>query len=60
MKKPRNKDPYAARESARYENPIPSREFILTVLGQSVGPLTADELFSNLGLRGDIEREALS
>ncbi len=37
-------DPFASREAEKYENPIPSREFILKHLEASVGPLTHEEL----------------
>ncbi len=37
-------DPFASREADKYENPIPSREFILKHLEASVGPLTHEEL----------------
>jgi len=54
-----SRDPYASRESAKYENPIPSREFILDLLRESVGPLTHQELCEALSLTGDDDREAL-
>jgi len=56
LKKP---DPYADREAAKYENPIPSREFILDQLRASVGPLTQEELCAALGIAGDDGVEAL-
>ena len=34
------KDSFADREASKYENPIPSREFILDYLEHSVGPYT--------------------
>ncbi|MBQ0721389.1 MAG: ribonuclease R [Gammaproteobacteria bacterium] len=37
-------DPFASREAEKYENPIPSREFILKHLEASVGPLSHEEL----------------
>ncbi|MEZ0139737.1 MAG: ribonuclease R [Candidatus Reddybacter sp.] len=37
-------DPFASREAEKYDNPIPSREFILKHLEASVGPLTHEEL----------------
>ncbi len=37
-------DPFASREAEKYDNPIPSREFILRHLEASVGPLSHEEL----------------
>lgn len=59
MKKPRRSDPHAAREAARYENPIPSREFILSHLENSIGPLTHLELCREFKLTSDAAIEAL-
>lgn len=52
-------DPQAEREAARYEKPIPSREYILQLLADSVGPLNQAELSRELGLRDDEQIEAL-
>lgn len=57
MKK--NKDPYAKRESKKYANPIPSREFILDILDQSIGPMTNKQLVKALGMTSDEDKEAL-
>ncbi|OUS26755.1 ribonuclease R [Gammaproteobacteria bacterium 45_16_T64] len=35
-----NKDPNAEQEAQKYENPVPSREFILSLLENEGGPLT--------------------
>ena len=53
------KDPYAQRESEKYENPIPSRELIMEVLGRQEGPAHLKELATLLGLSADDELEAL-
>jgi ribonuclease R len=50
MKKHINKDFFSQREAAKYDNPIPSREYILDFLAQSRGPLTHDELCEELGI----------
>lgn len=50
-------DPHADRESSRYENPIPSREFILSVL--ETKPLTETQLAKALDLNGEEAEEAL-
>lgn len=58
-KKPGSPDPHAAREAAKYENPIPSREYLLDLLRASAGPLTHDEICSALGLADAAGVEAL-
>ena len=52
-------DPQAEREAARYEHPIPSREYLLQQLSASAGPLTHEELCRVLGLEEPAGREAL-
>ncbi|MGH1484843.1 MAG: ribonuclease R [Cellvibrionaceae bacterium] len=52
-------DPYAKRESKKYANPIASREFILDVLDQSVGPMSHKQLIKALGIKDEDDREAL-
>jgi ribonuclease R len=47
-KKQRLADPFAEREAANYENPLPSREFILDVLAEEGVPLTLDQLYALL------------
>jgi ribonuclease R len=52
-KKPARKtqtDPHRAREAARYDSPIASREFILETLADAGVPLTADELARRVGI----------
>ncbi len=60
MKKPRaskaprgqrGKDPHFEREAARYEAPIPSREFILETLAEAGVPLADEDLARAIGLR---------
>lgn len=52
-------DPFAARESENYENPIPSREFILDFLKQANIPMNRNDLFEALNLKGEDEYEGL-
>lgn len=60
MPKFKNKqDPYAERESQKYENPIPSREFILDYLAERGRPATFEQLQSELELQTDERQEAL-
>jgi len=50
-----NKDPFFDRESQKYENPIPSREFILSFLEKSGGPIKFKAIQNGLGLYDDEE-----
>ena len=59
MKKHIKKDSFSAREAAKYDNPIPSREYILEFLSNSAGPLTYEEIRSGFGIENDDAREAL-
>lgn len=43
-------DPHLERERERYENPLPSREFIMEVLRQHGTPLLGEELAGLLGI----------
>ncbi|ODS22832.1 ribonuclease R [Candidatus Endobugula sertula] len=52
-------DPYAKRESQKYDNPIPSREYILKTLDNATGPLTRRQLSDMLGIVSDHQKEAL-
>ncbi len=58
MKKNKLKDPYAAREAAKYENPIPSRELISEMLAASAGPLEYKALAKLLNIDSDEKKEA--
>lgn len=53
------KDSFSDNEATRYENPVPSREFILDYLEQSVGPLTHKEICVGLDLHDDQRIEAM-
>lgn len=60
MKKtPAEQDPHLQRESAKYQNPIPSREFILEHLEKRNAPATHPELCGELALSSDDDIEAL-
>ena len=54
-----NQDPFEEREATKYEKPIPSREFILDFLADSIGPLTHAEICSALGLTDEQQIEAM-
>ena len=53
------KDPHASRESQKYAKPIASRELILEMLAQSVGPMPHKKLVQALGIEDDDDFEAL-
>ncbi len=58
--KPANhEDPHAEREAGKYQNPIPSREFILDFLDNKSGPMTHPELAHELSLDDPESFEAL-
>lgn len=52
-------DPHADREASRYENPIPSREVILSVLEDTGVLMKLPELAAQLHLEGEDPLEAL-
>ncbi|WP_087024491.1 ribonuclease R [Thaumasiovibrio subtropicus] len=52
-------DPFADREASNYENPIPSREQILSVIEGFETPVSRDHLFEVLNLSGDDQYEGL-
>lgn len=58
-KSPPNTDPHASREAAKYDNPIPSREYILDLLDQAPGPMSHRALSKAMSLEDDDQREAL-
>jgi len=44
----REQDPFLAREREQYENPLPSREFVLQILTKQGAPMHEDELLDML------------
>jgi len=52
-------DPNFEREAQKYDNPIPSREFILGLLQEADNPLSYDEIAQRLQIEGDERLEAL-
>ncbi|WP_444997473.1 ribonuclease R [Aliikangiella sp. IMCC44359] len=57
---PQISDPHFDREAKKYENPIPSREYILDMLEKAGGPLKLKAIQYNLGLYEIEEEIALS
>lgn len=52
-------DPFAEREAEKYENPIPSREYILDLLDKADAPITHEQMCEILNLSDDDQVEAL-
>lgn len=60
MATPPNKvDPHADREAKKYDQPIPSREFIMDFLAQAEGPLNRNQITKALELKDYQDVEAL-
>lgn len=57
--KPTLVDPHAKREAQKYQNPIPSREYILETLDKTGRPMTREDIEAALRLSDDESREAL-
>ncbi|MDH2918400.1 MAG: ribonuclease R [Sideroxydans sp.] len=55
----RAQDPFLQREREQYDNPLPSREFILQVLAQNGAPMHEDELLDLLEIT-DAEEDLFS
>lgn len=60
MSKKSVKDPHFNREANKYQNPIPSREFILTFLTEHPGPAKFPEIMRGLNLTDEQDLIALS
>ena len=58
-KTPPRRDPYQEREQAKYDNPIPSREYLLEFLAAQGRPLGRREIAEALGLETPDQHEAL-
>jgi ribonuclease R len=52
-------DPNYAKELAKYDNPIPSREFILQTIRTHNAPMTKEEVFIALGITDETQQEAM-
>jgi ribonuclease R len=55
---PKN-DPHQQREAQKYDNPIPSREYIMLLLEQSEQTLTREQIAKTLKLESEEQLEAL-
>ena len=54
-----NQDPHYKRELEKYGNPIPSREFILSVIRDNNAPMNRDEILTALSIRNEEQIEAM-
>jgi ribonuclease R len=54
-----HQDAFAAREAEKYENPIPSREYILDLLDSAAEPITHPQMCEILNLSDEDQVEAL-
>ncbi len=59
MSKKHKSDPHAAREAARYDNPVASREWILQHIEQAAQPLSRQDLEQALGVSTEAQIEGL-
>ena len=55
----KSKDPFYKRESEKYADPIPSREFIMDVLNEYGRPMSRNQLFDKLHLENESRQESL-
>ena len=55
----KNADPNKAREAEKYENPIPSREYLLEVLTKSDHPLSLREFLDTFDIYDEDEAEGI-
>lgn len=58
-KRPNLPDPHAEREASRYDNPVPSREFILEQLKDIENGLSLSQLRRQLDVSGEDQEEGL-
>ena len=59
VKKSPPQDPNYAKELAKYDNPIPSREFILQIIRTHNAPMTKEEIFVALDITDETRQEAM-
>lgn len=52
-------DPFAAREAEKYQNPVPSREYILEILDNAEHPVTHEQMCEMLSIVDEERVEAL-
>ena len=52
-------DPNYAKELVKYDNPIPSRDFILQVIRKQNSPMSKEEIFKTLAIVNEEQQEAM-
>ncbi|WP_456269746.1 ribonuclease R [Kushneria sp. AK178] len=52
-------DPQADREASQYDNPVPSREYLLQILTEHGKPITHEEVSQRLGIEDEDRLEAV-
>ena len=52
-------DPNYAKELAKYDNPVPSRDFILQVIRKQNSPMSKEEIFKTLAIVNEEQQEAM-
>lgn len=55
----KSKDPFFKRESEKYEDPVPSREFIMGILNEYGKPMSRNQLFDKLDVTDDHKQESM-
>lgn len=55
----KTKDPFYKRESEKYDDPIPSREFIMETLNEYGRPMSRNQLVDKLHLKEESKQDAL-
>jgi ribonuclease R len=58
-KRKKIQDPFAAREAEKYQNPVPSREYILELLDSAAQPVTHQQMCEMLNIVDEERVEAL-
>lgn len=59
IKKRKYQDPHYQQELAKYGNPIPSRELILSVIRENNAPMNREEILTALAIRDEEKMEAM-
>jgi len=55
----KSKDPFYKRESEKYADPIPSREFIMEILDDYGRPMSRNQLFDKLQIEDESKQESI-
>lgn len=55
----KSKDPFYERESEKYTDPVPSREFIIEILNEYGKPMSRNQLFEKLHIGDERKQESM-